>query len=162
MRPSDIGRALVRVYRPPYIALNVVVAVIYYLIFTYLIRLQNYGVLLITIPKLLIYALVITASMMFTIGVFTLRNTSKGRLGASASTAGTFATIFAGVISGCGCSAPLLYGITAFGLSIVEVSAANAFIVNYSIGIVAALIAINVILIAYSSWKLSVRLKSRR
>ncbi|MCL4379020.1 MAG: hypothetical protein M1160_01695 [Candidatus Marsarchaeota archaeon] len=155
MRPSSIGRALARVYRPQYIALNIAVAAVYYLIFTYLIRLQNYGVLLITVPKPLIYALVITASMMLTIGVFTLRNTSKGRLGVKAGTAGAFATVFAGVISGCGCSAPLLYGITAFGLSIAEVSVANAFIVNYSIEIVSALIAINIVLIAYNSWKLS-------
>ena len=159
---SGIGRSFVAVYKPIYIGINVVVAAAYYVVFTYLIRLQNYGILLITVPHYLIYALVITSSMLFTLGVYAIRASFKNRLGASASAVGTFMTFFAGFISGCGCTAPLLYGITAFGLSIAEVSVAGAFIAEYSVEIILAIIVINVLLILYNSWRISRPVKRKR
>lgn len=150
------------IYSPPYIALNIAIAVIYYFVFVYLIRLQNYGILLITVPHYLIYALVATSSVMFTIGVYAIRHSLRRGMGASSSTVGTFMALFAGFISGCGCSAPLLYGVTAFGLSIAEVSVASAFIAKYSVAIISAIIAVNVLLILYNSWRISCPVKRKR
>ncbi len=153
-RPQ-ILRALVNLYRPKYIILNVLVAFAYYLIFTTLVRYQNYGILLVFLPLYLIYALIVTSSIMFTIGIYAAARSLTLRKSASASVIGTFMTLFAGVVAGCGCAAPLLYSITVFGLSIAEISVVQAFIASYSIEIISAMIILNVALILYYLVRLS-------
>lgn len=157
---SRIGRSFISVYKPAYIALNVAVAVLYYILFVFLIRYQNYGILIIGVPKLLLYALIITSSVMFTIGIYAMKRSFKRKRAASASAVGTFMTLFAGVIAGCGCSAPLIYSITLFGLSIAEVSVLAAFITTYSAYIISAIAALNVLLILYYALKISGARKS--
>ncbi len=151
---SRIGRSFRSVYKPAYIFINIVVAALYYLLFIFLIRYQNYGILIFGAPKSLLYALVITSSIMFTIGIYAMRRSFKRKTTASASAVGTIMTLFAGVIAGCGCSAPLIYGITVFGLSIAEVSVLAAFITQYSAYIISVIIAVNILLILYYSLKI--------
>lgn len=159
--PARVWDSFRQVYRPGYIILNIAVAAIYYLALIYLIRYQNYGVLIIAVPYPLIYALVATSSIMFTIGIYTARRTFRRRAGASTSAFGTAATLFAGIIVGCGCSSPILYSIAIFGLSIAEVSIVAAFIARYSAAIISAILVINVLLILYYSLKISSRPKKR-
>jgi hypothetical protein len=154
---ARIWSSFKQVYRPKYIILNIAVAVIYYFILVYLIRYQNYGILIITVPAWLIYALVATSSIVFTIGIYSAAKSFRKGAGASASTFGTAITLFTGIIVGCGCSSPILYSIAIFGLSIAEVSIVAAFIARYSIAIISAILAINIILILYYSLKISSR-----
>ncbi len=149
------------VYKPKYVAINIIAAVVYYLVLTVLIRYQNYGILIITAPAFLIYALVISSSMMFTIGVFSAATSIRKAPGASASTFGTAVALFSGIIIGCGCSAPILYSITVFGLSIAEVSVIGAFIAKYSVAIISAIIAINVLIVLYYSLRISPKRRAR-
>ncbi len=158
---SRIGRSFKSVYKPAYIALNIVVAALYYLLFVLLIRYQNYGILITGVPKLLLYALVVTSSVMFTIGVYAMKKSLKRKTAASASAVGTAMTLFAGVIAGCGCSAPLIYSITIFGLSVAEISVLAAFITTYSAYIVSAIVVVNVLLILYYSLKISGRKRAK-
>ncbi len=152
----SVLRAFQLVYKPKYIILNIAVAIIYYFVLVYLIRYQNYGILLISVPKVLIYALVITSSMMFTFGVYAMRSTFKRKANASGTAIGTAFTLLVGVIAGCGCSTPILYSVTALGLSIVEVSAFASFITRYSAEIISVMLVVNVLLIAYYASRTSV------
>lgn len=159
---TRIGRSIRSIYsKPVYVAINIAVAVLYYLLFAFLIRYQNYGILLITVPKPLLYTLIITASIMFTIGVYAMKRSFKRRSTASATAVGTCMTMFAGVISGCGCSVPIVYGITALGFSIGEVSVLDAFININSTYIISAIIAVNILLIFYYSLRISGKGKGR-
>lgn len=153
-------RSIRAVYRPAYIAINVATALLYYLLFELLIRYQNYGILFIAVPVILLYALVVTSSVMFTIGIYTIRKSLRKKTSASACSIGTAMTLFAGVIAGCGCSAPIIYGITVFGLSLAEVSVLATAITRYSSYIIGAVIAVNLLLIAYYLMKISGRRKS--
>jgi hypothetical protein len=154
-RLKNIGVALRTVYKPTYIIINIIVAIIYYFLITELVRYQNKGILLLTAPTPLIYALVISASIMFTLGIYAIKNTLRSKRQASASAIGTITTLFTSIITGCGCSAPLLYSITALGLSISEVSSLEVFLVKYTIPIISIMLAINVLLILYYLNKIS-------
>ena len=143
------------VYSPKYMALNVAVAIVYYLVFVALVKYQNYGILLMSSPRILIYALIASSSIMFTIGIYAIRNSMHKPTKVSASVVGTAAALFSGIVSGCGCAAPLLFGITYLGFSVVEVSALESFIARYNAVMISAILALNVALILYYSSRIS-------
>ena len=150
---SKLANSLIKVYRPPYLALNMVSVIVYYLALTALIRSQNYNILLITVPKWLFYAVIISASIMLTLGVYITREAIIKKRAATTCGIGTALTLFTGVVAGCGCSAPLIYGIAVIGLSITEVSVLQSFIVRYSTPIFVAVLAINTLLVLYYAGK---------
>ncbi|MEM3841370.1 MAG: hypothetical protein QXN59_01595 [Candidatus Micrarchaeaceae archaeon] len=109
----NVRYSLMRIYsRPLYLLLNIAFAIIYYYIFTAIVEAQNHGILLlINVPSYALYALIITASITLTLSVYSIRNTVRNVAVASSSGVGAFATVFGGLINGCGCSAPLLFSI---------------------------------------------------
>ena len=100
-------RTLASIYRPRYVVLNIAAFVVYYYAYLELIAYQNLGVFLSNVSEGLLYALVLTSSMLLTIAVYSIRNTRNNRASVSATTLGTVATLFGGVIGGCGCSVPV-------------------------------------------------------
>jgi len=158
----NLAASLRRVFTICYAAIAALAAIVYYLVLVYMIKYQNYGIFLVSVPKPLIYLLAITSAIMFAFGVYAIRSSFMKRAGASASAFGTAATLFTGIIAGCGCSAPIIYGIAALGVSIAEISVLESFIARYSSGIIGAIIAINALLILYYASMVSKIKGSRR
>ncbi len=104
-------------------------------------------------PKALFYAVIGAAAIMRTMGIYIVRESIIKKRAVMTSGIGTVLTLFAGIVAGCGCTVPLIYGITAIGLSIVEVSVLQSFIVRYSTPIFAAILAINVLLVLHYASK---------
>lgn len=143
--------------KPAYIAVNAAAAAIYYYLYEYILSIQTHGVVVNVDlpPAYLVYLLVITSSMLLTIAVFSIRNSRNNQAKFSTSVAGSFTAVFGGVIGGCGCTSPLLFGIlTPLGLGSQFVSF-DLFFINYQAELFAAFIMINVGLAAYYMNKLS-------
>ena len=152
---SGISNTIRRIYAPKYILLNVAAAIAYYLVLTYLISVQQYGLLLITIPVYLLYALAITASVAFTIAMYSLFNTRNNKAHVSASVTGTATALVGGVFAGCGCTAPIIFSLTAVGFTTSQVFALNNFISDNSGLLFLSMIAINLFVVIYYLNKLS-------
>ncbi|HVC58422.1 MAG TPA: hypothetical protein VND15_03030 [Candidatus Acidoferrales bacterium] len=149
---------------PAYVVVNIAAAAFYYFLFRYLLASQNYGIFLLNVPNYLIYALVISSSVLLTLGAYGIksafesRSRAVGEQGASAAT-----TIVGAVISGCAsCQAPfvgsLLY---AFGFNTLTVSSILSGIGGSQELILAAFIVINLALIYYSTAKIAEGCKIR-
>ena len=146
------------IYRKPvYITLNIAAAVIYYGVYDYILSIQTHGIAVdINLPpSYLVYLLVITSSVLLTIAVFSIRNSRNNQAKFSAGITGSFTAAFSGVLSGCGCTSPLLFSILApLGLSSQFVSF-DIFFINYQIELFVAFILINIGLAAYYLNRLS-------
>ena len=144
---SNIFKSLKAIYTPAMFLLNFAVAVVYLLLFMLVLKSQG-PVAITTAPVYLIYLLVITSSMLITASVYSLlRKTANGKM-LMADGVGTIMTFLGGVISGCNCSAPLLFELVVVGLSSSEVVALDNFIAAYQGWILAAMIAVNLLLLA--------------
>lgn len=143
------------IYRPGYAILNIAVALIYYYAFIFLVKAQNYGILLLSIPMWLLLALVITASVLFTIAIYSINNTRRNQAKVSASTLGVATTLAGGVIGGCGCSAPLIFGLTALGVSASSITPLYLFLADNAVVLFSAMVLVNLATLAYYLWKLS-------
>lgn len=149
-------RTLASIYRRPrYLTLNIVAIGGYYLAYYELISYQNLGVFLSNVSEDLLYALVFTSSVLLTIAVYSIRNTQNNKARVSATAAGTVATLFGGVIGGCGCSVPIVSSIAVLGLSASEVVSLNNFLSDYQNWIFGAMIAANAVVIVYYLYRLS-------
>ncbi len=152
---TRIHGSLRRIYRPRYLALNIVAAIVYYFAFQFLIKYQNYGILLVNVPAYLEYVLIATASVLLTISVYSIRNTRKNQAKLSASSLSIAALVLGGVFGGCGCAEPLIFGLTAFGISSASLFSANAVLTALAAQIFWAIIIANLALIFYYLNKLS-------
>lgn len=153
---SRILGLVTQIYKPKYILLNVVIALVYYFVLAYLIKYQNYGVLLfLNVPIYLIYALILTTSILLTISIYSIRNTIRNNAKVSGTALSTITTVGEGIVMGCGCSASLLYNLTVFGLSASETFAISDAITYFAFEITLVLIAINIIATIYYLNKLS-------
>jgi uncharacterized membrane protein len=146
---------LIAVYKPRYIILNVAFAALYYIIFTALLSFQQQGMTAVFFPYYFIYILVITSSIVLTIAVYSIKNTRNNSAKVSATTAGTVTTLAGTVISGCGCSASVLFGLAAVGVSSSQIFAINDFLTANQPLLLSAMIAINLFVIIYYLNKLS-------
>jgi hypothetical protein len=146
---------LASIYRPRYVALNIASALVYYLVYFELIAYQNLGVFLSNVSEDLLYALVLTSSVLLTVAVYSIRNTRNNRASVSGTTLGTVATIFGGVIGGCGCSVPVISSLAVLGLSASEVVSLNNFLADYQNEIFGLMVAVNVAVIVYYLFRLS-------
>ncbi len=92
-----------------HILLFAVSSLAYYLLIMYLIAYQSEGLVLITVPRYIIYAAALSGGFLFSVSFLHIlkRRRSYGA-GVPISTAGTCLT---GVIVGCGCSAPIMFGL---------------------------------------------------
>ncbi len=154
-KASRVYNTVRRVYTPKYILLNMAAAFVYYFVLIYLISVQQYGAVIITIPLYLFYALAITASVAFTIAIYSLSNTRNNRAHVSAGLTGTVTALVGGVFAGCGCTAPIIFSLTAVGFTTAQVFALNNFISSNIILLFALMIAINLFVVIYYLNKLS-------
>lgn len=143
------------IYTPKYIALNIAAAFVYYFALTYLISIQELGAVIIIVPIYLIYTLTISASVAFTISIFSIRNTRNNSAKVSASVTGTATTLAGGVITGCGCASPLLFSFTAIGVTTTQLFTLNNFISANQPLLLLAMIGINLFVVIYYINKLS-------
>jgi hypothetical protein len=149
------GTTLRDIYWPKYILLNVALLPVYFVVYFALIAYQNDGIPSSVFPLYWICGLVLTSSMLGTIAIYSIRNTTNNKARLSASTWGTTAAIVGGLIGGCGCGAPLVLNLVTIGVSAGEAIALNNFLVNYQEPIFLALIAMNIGMIVYYLNKLS-------
>lgn len=141
--------------RPKYIILNILALLAYYFLFSYLIRIQQYGIFLITIPIILVYLLVLTSSIALTIGIYSIRNTRNNEAKEISTGVSAVTTLAAGVVGGCGCTEPIIFGLTVFGLSTTDTFALANFISTNQAIIFSAMIVINLFVVVYYLNKLS-------
>lgn len=114
---SRLYTSVKSVYLSRYLALNIAVAVVYYLLFSFLIRYQNYGIFLVTVPLWLEYATIISSSILLTLSVYLIYHTKRKLAELSTGSVSIVTIILSGVFGGCGCAAPLLAGLATIGIS---------------------------------------------
>ncbi len=142
---------LKQIYSWKIIALNILLFIAYYLMFNYFIKYQNHGIILIlNVPVYLIYIMVATTSVLSSVSISSILHTVKTKISFVGTGFGAFASAFSGIISGCGCSFPLILSI----VSLLGINSSYALIINSFFGdnaklIMAAMIAFNIILTIY-------------
>ncbi|MFI5412422.1 MAG: hypothetical protein ACHQX1_00860 [Candidatus Micrarchaeales archaeon] len=141
--------------RPTYIAINIVSIIVYYYLFVYLIKIQQQGLFFATIPDYLIYLLVITSSIALTIGLYSIKNTINNGAKELSTGIGTATALAGGVVGGCGCAAPLVLGLSVFGLNTTQTFALIDFISANQLILFSLMIAINFFVVIYYLNKLS-------
>lgn len=151
MKKSGLTNTLKSVYKPKYIALNLLIGLIYYAAFYYLSYIQGGNAIMLYLPVYIIFLLVATSSILLTITIYSIKNRKRNASGAAASVG----TVVLG--SGlCGCTTTLLpTAALALGASITSVYVLSSFLRNYGIEITSALIVVNLVVVAYYVNKLS-------
>jgi hypothetical protein len=138
-----------QIYRPKYIMLNIAILVMYYLIFNALLSLQEGPIPILSMSPYTVYALLVTASITLTMSVYSIRNTRRNYASITASGASITTTVVGSIVSGCGCSAPLVFTLfSIFGTSS-EAVPVYTFFVNYSTQLFLAMTVINVLVTFY-------------
>ncbi len=96
--------------KPIYIVLVIIFSIIYYFIFFAVLKSSGtiYGL---QIPNFLIYTIVILSAILLTIGVYSIKLRSQVKKGVSDSFISVAVPTIGGILSGCVCTAPLLYSI---------------------------------------------------
>ena len=142
------------IYSPKYIGLTIALGIAYSIAFWYLAYIQGGNAVMLYVPIYLILALVASSSMLTTVAVYSIRNTRKNNAKISG-TAASASTLLLG--SGlCGCTTTLLPTLAlAAGAGTPAVYALTAFLRNYNIEIISALILFNAMVLAYYLNKLS-------
>ncbi len=148
---QNYKNALKQIYSWKIIVLNIFLFIVYYLIFNYFIKYQNHGIVLIlNVPTYLIYIMVATTSVLSSVSISSILHTVKTKISFIGTGFGAFASAFSGIISGCGCSFPLILSI----VSLLGINSSYALVINSFFGnnaklIMTAMIAFNVILTIY-------------
>lgn len=148
MTRSTLRHAVSKTWK--YFGLCMLLFFVYYLSFRYLISSSNGGLVLIAVPIYLVYALISTASILFTLSVYSLISSfpRTGRNGAPPGIFSAFSVFVGGVSAGCACQAPILYGMLYFlGLNSLEASGLVTSFADHENAIMEAMIAVNLILI---------------
>lgn len=153
--PGRFYASLKSIYRPRYIVLNIAIALVYYEVLISLVKLQNKGILLFNVSLPLIYLLVASSSVLLSIAIYSIKNTRRNQAKVSATGIGAATTLMGGVIGGCGCSAPLIFGLTSIGISASELTPTYLFLADNTTPLFLAMAAINIVAIAYYLNKLS-------
>ncbi len=148
---NNVVSSIKRIYsKPLYLAANAAIAILYYYLFEYIVKAQNHGVLLlISVPYPFLYVLIATSSVMLTISIYSIRNTRANAAKVSSSGLSAFATVFGGLVNGCGCSAPIMFSLFSIAFGSTEAIYLDTFVSNNGIPLITALIAANLVLIGY-------------
>ena len=140
------------VYRSWYYWLvTTTIAFFYYFILQYLIEVSNKGIVIVTVPQYLIFFLDISASILITLGVYSVRQTLAKRRalsGASSGLVSSISVLTASVSVSCACQAPILYNILYFlGLNSFEASGIVVTLNDLQVPILWALVGLNLAMI---------------
>jgi hypothetical protein len=142
-------KELKEIYKPKYMVLNIAIAVVYYFIIKYLFSIQENGVSFTIVPIYLVYLLIATTSITFTIAIYSIRNTQKNTAKVSATTISAITAFAAGILGGCGCEAAILFNVLAIFAGIGYARLVDALVADNVSIIFAAMIIINLVVIVY-------------
>lgn len=136
---------------PFYILLTIVGVVAYYELFHYLIASSNNGLFFVTVPMYLIYALILSASVLLATSVYAVIKSIKARYaGAEGGVLSLLTSSIGGLVVGCSCYAPIFSSILyAVGFGTIQVSSAISFLGVYQAWFVVIFIAANLTFIYY-------------
>ncbi len=150
-KSKRISSAIAIFKKPAYTIIAISSAIAFFYLFRYLVSVNNDGLFLIFIPIYLIYALVATSGVLFSISIFTIAHSiSMKRSGAVGGIEGILLPSIGGLIVGCGCSFPLLESILLFfGVGVFQAVGIISILNGYQYAIIAAMIALNIIAIYY-------------
>lgn len=144
------------VYRPRYVALNIAAFAVYYFIAMALIRMNNtIAILYAPYARPLFYAVMATGSIMFTLAVYSIRNTRKNSAKYASSAAGTVTAVTSSLFIGCGCQAPATLGLFSIFVGSASALGADVFIADHEALLLLLLLFINVVLLSYYMLRLS-------
>lgn len=136
------------IYKPKYIALNLLLAAIQYGIFLYLAYVQGGGSVMLVTSGFFIWGLIITSSIALTVAIYSIKNTRRNNARATG-TAASFSTLVVGT-GLCGCSTTFPAVVAAgLGMSNTGVYALSSFLKNYNPYIFSILILLNLLAIGY-------------
>jgi len=141
-RPTPL-RSLVLLYSSvATIALNLAFAAVYYGLFYLVIQYSNFGNFLLTIPISLLLLFVASSSILATVAVRFVMLSARRRLLALAP--GPVAFAVGSVVASCACNIPLLAPLLYFvGLNALAVSSVLAFLAQYQVYVMAAIVLVN-------------------
>jgi hypothetical protein len=148
-----------------YLVLNLVTFSAYYLGFRYLISSSDYGFVLITVPMYLVYLLIGSASVLFTLSVYSLFMglPRSNRKSAPSGFFSAFSVFLGGLSAGCACQAPILYGFLYFlGLNSLEASGLVSIFADHETGILESIIALNALLILFFAFRIGKQNNSKK
>ncbi|MHB1829880.1 MAG: hypothetical protein ACYCO0_00630 [Candidatus Micrarchaeaceae archaeon] len=143
--------------KPAYIMIAAAASILFFYLFRYLIEVNNYGIFLVLIPMYVIYALVITSGIIFSISLFAIGNSiASRRMGEIGGLEGIIIPSLGGLVASCGCAFPLLESILLFfGVSVLQAAGIASAINSYQIWILLSMITLNVILVYYYLGRIS-------
>ena len=148
--------AIKRVYKPKYLALNLLFGITYYALFLYLATIQGGGAIMSGTPWVLVFGLIATSSITLTIAIYSISNTRNNQAKASG-TAVSFGTIVTGTgLCGCATTFPAVIA-AGIGISTTGVYALGSFLKNYNLYIYSGFIIMNLFVIGYYLNKFSKR-----
>ncbi len=158
MRPyKRIYNTIRGIYKPRYMALNVIAVLAYYVLYKILVNIRlGLNAPLVLVPDYIVYILIFTSSILLTLAIYTYKNRKAKMAGSRATAASGTATTFAGgFVASCGCTPSLTLGVFTTFLSASSAYALNNFISVNQIPLFSAIIAINIVMIGYYVNKLS-------
>ncbi len=135
---------------PKYVGLNVILFLAYYAGVYYLIKLHG-GIISLSGPMTLylLYALLVTSSMMMTLAIYSFAKASSRKGAAKAGGIGILTAAAGGFAVSCGCEIPAALSIAAVGVSSAEFVVADNIITRYTPEIIAIAILVNLVFMAY-------------
>lgn len=151
----SLADSVINIYRPKYIALNIAIAVVYYFFIEYMLSIQQRGITITAVPIWLIYALVATSSVTFTIAIYSITNTRRNKAKVSATSTSVITTFIGGVLAGCSCQAAILFNVLAILVGAGEATAINTIVGENAPIIFLAMIILNLFVIGYYLERLS-------
>ncbi len=143
--------------KPIAIILTVLFVFLYYFLFYNILEYSSgTGVILVTTPIYLIYALVVTSAILLYISVYTIRLSVFNIVNNIPSGVSVVTAVAGGVIASCECQIPLLSVVLySLGFNSLSVSNVLSFVGAYQTVIITLLFLLNLIFIYYSLGRLS-------
>ncbi len=140
-----------------YVGIAVAGALVYFLVFNYMITYSSYGLFIVTVPIYLIYIMVGTAGILLSLSVYSAAGrllrpaaeVEEGALSAILPSAG-------GLVATCACSYSLLGSMLIyFGVSSLAVSGIMSLVSAYQLWILIAIIFLNLLSVYYFSGRIA-------
>ncbi len=141
-----------------YVAIAAISSAIFFYLFRYLIAINNHGIFLLLIPIYIVYALVLTSGVLFSISIFAIAHSvASRRIGEIGSIEGIIIPSIGGLVASCGCAFPLLESIFLFfGVNVFEAIGIISVINSYQLWILIAMILVNLATIYYYLGKIPI------
>lgn len=135
---------------PKYVGLTVVIFLAYYVGIYYLIKLHG-GIISLSGPitLYLLYALLVTSSMMMTLAVYSITKTEIRKKAVKAGGVGMLTAVAGGFAISCGCEIPAAMSIAAIGIGSAEFVVLDNIIAKFTPEIIAITIVINIAFMVY-------------